>query len=118
MAKIIWRNALTGGGDALDGVDAIAANLATGDAAFVVSGGVLYAYLYNGSNGSGTSSPGVISAPNGGAWELQATNIPQLASDPVSPVTNQAWLRTDTLQFCIKTATGTLRFEAFSFDAD
>jgi len=44
--------------------------------------------------------------------------IPVLQSDPISPSTNDAWVRDDTGELCVKTSTGTLRFSSFQFVGD
>jgi len=84
--KFWWRNALTGGGDALDGI--VDGSLVNGDAAFVMtqSGTTMtgYLYVYNKDAGDATAenSPLVI-APNagGGRWYLVNFNAAVITSN-------------------------------------
>lgn len=82
--KFWWRNALSGGGDGLDGIPA--ANLVNGDAAFVmVQDGVTmtaYLYVYNNTDITAENLP-LIVAPNdgGGRWYLVNFNVAILTSN-------------------------------------
>jgi len=85
--KFWWRNALVGGGDALDGI--AAASLVNGDAAFVmVQDGVTmtgYLYVYNSTDTTAENSPLII-APNdgGGRWYLVNFNAATMTSNGAS----------------------------------
>ncbi|NJB67490.1 hypothetical protein GGQ74_001130 [Desulfobaculum xiamenense] len=74
--QIFNRSALTGGGMALDGISA--AQLADGDKAFVDSGGVHYAFLYNAASSAAESSPEVIAPDDAGGtgrWLMQSSKV-------------------------------------------
>jgi hypothetical protein len=71
MAKLIWRNALVGGGDALDGVDH--ADLENGDCAIVVENNNYHFFLYDSTSVETELVPSVIRPNTGtGAWIKQA----------------------------------------------
>lgn len=77
MAQVYFRNALTGGGAALDGISY--SQLADGDKAFVDSGGIRYGFAYDSSSAASESSPDVIKPDDNtgnGRWLLKrATTV-------------------------------------------
>lgn len=52
------------------------------------------------------------------AGSLLAVEWPLVASDPVTPATGDKWINTTSHQAKVKTATGTIIYEAFQFVAD
>lgn len=93
MPKAAWRDSVAG----LATIDSPELD----DMAVVIESGIFTAYKYNGAS-----------------WDLVPSMIEQRTDDPATPVTNQYWVRTDTDELCVKTATGTLRFMALSHVAD
>lgn len=117
--KFWWRNALTGAPDGLDQIST--ANLADGDAAFVMtlSGETAtgYLYIYDADGTHSTDSPTRIVA-NGaaGAWHLVNFNVSKITSDAAAgyhyinvtnagafsgtPSTGDCYYRQDTDSWC------------------